>query len=273
MYLGIDIGGTKTLIASLDDNGVIIESNKFPTPQDYYSFLMTLSNTIDNLTTKDFKAVGVGMPATNIDRKEGIGVNYANLAWRNVPVLQDIEKMTGCPVALENDAKLAGLSESMLRKDISSLLYVTVSTGIGYSLIKNGEIDPNVGDGGGSLLLVEHKGKLEAWENFASGKAIVATFKQKAHDIVDPNTWKIIAKNISLGLIELIAITEPQIIVIGGSVGVYLDRYLEPLTNYLKELETPLLKTPPIEAAIRPEEAVVYGCYDYAKKIYGSMSQ
>ena len=30
MYLGIDVGGTKTLVATLDDNGVLLESQKFP---------------------------------------------------------------------------------------------------------------------------------------------------------------------------------------------------------------------------------------------------
>ncbi len=270
MYLGIDIGGTKTLVASLDDNGVITESNKFPTPQDYQEFLITLAQNVDNLSTKDFKAVGVGMPATSINRTEGIGLSFANLAWHNVPVQQDIENLIGCPVALENDAKLAGLSEAMLRKEVNSLLFITVSTGIGYSLIKNLEIDPNIGDGGGSLLLLEHKGKLVPWESFASGKAIVTTFGQKAHDITDPEIWKIIARNLSAGLMELIAVAEPDLIVIGGSVGVYLDKFIEPLTHNLKAIETPLFKIPPIEAAIRPDEAVVYGCYDYAKRVYGN---
>lgn len=46
MYLGIDVGGTKTLVASLDDSGVILAQQKFPTPQDYQEFLAELSPSI-----------------------------------------------------------------------------------------------------------------------------------------------------------------------------------------------------------------------------------
>ncbi len=267
MYLGIDVGGTKTLAAVLDDSGVIQESKKFPTPQNYDVFLSQLANTIDSFTTKEYIAVGIGVPATTINRDLGIAKSFSNLAWHNVPIISDLEKLTRSPVAMENDAKLAGLSESMLRQP-TRLLYLTISTGIGYSLVVNRRIDPNIGDSGGRLLIFEHESRLIPWENFASGRAIVQTYGKQAKDITDNDTWEVISRNIAQGLIELIAITEPNVVVIGGSVGVYLDRFLEPLTKNLKSLETPLFKTPAVEAAKRPEEAVVYGCYDYAKDMF-----
>jgi glucokinase len=268
MFLGIDVGGTKTIVAILEDSGVITESQRFPTPQNYEQFISKLADTVGTFTTKEFKAVGVGVPATKIDRMAGTAISFANLAWDNAPVQIDIEKLIGCPVAIENDAKLAGLSESMLR-DPMRLLYLTVSTGIGYSLIVNRKIDPNIGDSGGRLMFFEHGGKLLPWERFASGKAIVETYGKQAKDIDDPATWNKIARNIMQGLIELIAVTEPDLVVVGGSVGEYLDRFIKPLTGYLKNLETPLLKMPRVEAAKRPDEAVVYGCYDYAKEVFG----
>ncbi len=269
MYLGIDVGGTKTIVAVLDDSGVITQSQRFPTPQDYQLFLSKLAEVVDTFTTKDFKAVGVGIPATSIDRKTGIAVSFSNLAWHREPVQADIERLIGSPAAVENDAKLAGLSEAMLREP-TRLLYLTISTGIGYSLVVDRIIDQNIGDSGGRLLLFEHAGKLTPWERYASGKAIVETFGSEAKDIQDPEIWDKIARNITQGLIELIAVTEPQVVVIGGSVGVYLDRFIEPLNKYLKELETPLLQVPPVEAAKRPEDAVIYGCYDYAKEVFTS---
>lgn len=270
MYLGIDVGGTKTLVATIDDNGVIEESNKFPTPDNYQDFLSQLAKSVGLLTTKDFWAVGVGIPATSLNREQGLALTFSNLSWRNEHIQEDIERLFSCPVALENDAKLGGLSEAMLRQDTKRLLYVTVSTGIGYSLIVNRKIDPNIGDGGGRLLMLEYRGKLVPWESFASGRAIVDTFGKMARDITDQSTWKQIARNLTLGLIELVAVTEPELIVIGGSVGVYLDRFAQPLATNMQQLETPLLKIPPLERASRPEEAVIYGCYDYAKERFGN---
>ena len=59
-------------------------------------------------------------------------------------------------------------------------------------------------------------------------------------------------------------------IVIGGSVGTYFDRYGKFLEAELKKFETPLVKAPALRGAARPEEAVIYGCYDYAKQLYGN---
>jgi glucokinase len=65
-----------------------------------------------------------------------------------------------------------------------------------------------------------------------------------------------------------VAVTEPEIIVIGGSIGTYFNNYGDKLNEYLKNLETPLMPMPRVEGAKRPEEAVIYGCYDYAKEVF-----
>lgn len=270
MYLGVDIGGTKTLAAVLDDNGVILEKSKFPTPHDYGEFLKQLTDTISNFDNKDYRAAGVGMPVSTFDRKRGVGISFANLPWQLVPVQADVEKIAGCPVALNNDAKLAGLSEAMLLKDYSKVLYVTISTGIGTALVVDQIIDDNIGDAGGSGILLEHRGKLQAWESFASGHAIVERFGKRAEDITDDATWKTIVHDWSRGFLELNAIMEPDVIVLGGSVGSYFDRYAKFLTAELKKYETPLLSIPPLVQAQRPEEAVVYGAYDFACQKFGT---
>lgn len=270
MYLCIDVGGTKTLVASVDDNGVITDQIRFETPQNYEDFLVKLADSVKELNVSDYVALGIGIPATDLDRDRGIGVNFAHLTWKKVPIRANLEDLFKLPVALENDAKLAGLSESMLRKNKKRLLYVTVSTGIGYSLIVNNKIDPNIGDGGGSLLVLEYKGQYLPWEDFAAGSAIVKIFGRKAEDIFDKPTWKSISKNLSLGLIELVAVTEPDVIVLGGSVGAFLERYLDQLKEAMAAYETPLFKIPNIEQAIRPNEAVIFGAFDLASSIHNS---
>jgi glucokinase len=157
----------------------------------------------------------------------------------------------------------------MLRKDKRRVLYITISTGIGYALVVDGVIDTNIGDGGGRLFLTSYKGKLVPWESFASGKAIVERFGKKAADIHDIATWQRIAHDLHNGILELIAISEPDVIVVGGSVGTYFERLKPHLEKELKEHETPLLTIPPLEEAMRPEEAVLYGCFDLAKERYG----
>ena len=269
MYLGIDIGGTKTLIASLTNEGVITESRKFPTPPNYLDFLRELATNVANLSTKEFIAAGVAIPG-KLDRKHGIGEAFGNLAWRNVPIQRDVHRMLRIPVVIENDANLAGLSESMLIKQHACVLYVTVSTGIGTGIITDCRIDPEFADSEGGHIMLEHKGKLEMWEHFASGSAIVRRFGKRASEINDVHTWKIIAHDIAYGLYDLIAFIEPDAIVLGGGVMEHLDKFDDLLDRELAALHTPLTPIPPIYRAQRPNEAVVYGCYDLARSVYGS---
>lgn len=268
MYIGIDIGGTKTLITALTNEGVIKEAVKFPTPREYNEFLETLHTTIQGLDTKEFRAGAVAVPG-HIDRKHGILVKLGNLPWENVPIVHDIQSITHCQILAENDAKLAALSEAMLLKERHQrVLYVTISTGIGIGMVIDHHLDPNIGDGGGRTMLFEQNGKFVPWETFGSGSSIVRTYGKMASEINDQATWKKIVKTFIPGFIQLIAILNPDVIVIGGGAGHYLNKFHDFLVDDLKQFETPLLTIPPIIAAQRPDEAVAYGCYDYAKQHY-----
>ena len=270
MYVGIDIGGTKTLVTVLTADGEIRERFKFPTPPNYGHFLLELAHTLHHFTHHDFLAAGVGMPVTVFDRTHGRGVSFGNLPWKNVNIQHDIEKLVHCPIVLENDAKMAALSEALyIKKEFKRVLYVTISTGIGVGFVDHGVIDINIGDGGGRAILLEHQGKQTPWEDFASGRAIVAHYGKRAEDIHDAETWTRICRDLAKGFIELIAIIQPEVIVIGGSVGTYFDRYGKILAAEIKKYHVPLVPMPALRQAQRPEEAVVYGCYDLAKQVYG----
>lgn len=273
MYLGIDVGGTKTLVASLTNEGVITESFKFPTPHDYAEFVTQLTETIHGLKVKDFRAGGIAVPG-KVDRKHGRGIAFSNLPWKNVPIQADVERIIHAPVVLENDANAAALSEAMLLKEhCSVVLYVTIGTGIGTGIIVDQKIDEAFEDTEGGHILLDYRGKLVKWESFASGHAIFKRFGKKASDINDAKTWKIISHDLARGLIDLIAMVQPDAIVLGGGIATHYPKYEKYLVPELKKYETPLTPIPPIQQAQRPEEAVVYGCFDLAKELYGQSAQ
>jgi predicted NBD/HSP70 family sugar kinase len=269
MYLGVDIGGTKTLVATLDDNGVILEQQRFLTPQDYQEFLAETKNALSTLDNKDYKAGAVAVPAPAIDRLNRRALRFGNLAWSQVNIGQDIEDMVRCPILIENDAKLAALSEYMLLKDkYSKVLYVTISTGIGYASVVDGVIDIYTGDGGGRTIMLQHDGKPTSWETYASGHAIVERYGKMAKEIEDEETWQHIVNDLSDGMALLIGVFQPQVIVFGGSVGNYFSKFGNLLKESLIAYNIPLENFPDLVQAARPDEAVIYGCYDLAKAKY-----
>ena len=267
MYLGIDVGGTKTLIAAFDERGKITFEKTFHTPQSYSAFLDQLSFEVSPLEVDKFKSVCVGLPASVIDRDNSEAKIFTNLAWHNIKIAHDLRRIFPCPIYFENDAKLAGYYEAIeLGKKYDRVLYVTISTGIGYSLIVKEEINTEIGDPGGSDIYIERDGKLITWENATSGKAIVEKYGKKAEDINDEATWQLISKDINKGLLELIAILEPDAVVFGGSVGEYFHKYSEYLRSDLNRYKLPSLKLPDLIKAKEAEKAVVFGCYYYCKR-------
>lgn len=270
MYLAVDTGGTKTLVAAVDEMGIIKQQLRFPTPKSYNEFTDELAKNVDQLTTKEFEAACIAIPG-RLDRKAGKVISLGNLPWKNEPVLADCEKIFKCPTIIENDANLAGLSEAMLHKDCDSVLYITVSTGIGTGAVYKQELSPALLDMEGGHMIMPHDGKLEKWERFASGKAFYEYFGKLGADIPasDEQTWGIFARGLAVGFFDLITIVQPDLIVIGGSMGEHFEKYISLLKAELNKYSVSVIKMPKIVQAERPDEAVIFGCYDLARQTYG----
>jgi glucokinase len=273
MYIGIDVGGTKTLVAVLNEHGVIKEQTKFPTPKKYDYFLLELRHAVAHLETQNFKAAGVAAPG-RIDRRHGRVVRLSNLPWENAPLQSDCERLLHCPVVIENDANLAALSEAMLHPKNTKILYVTISTGIGTGIVDQQQLDPSMLDSEGGQVLLTSKDTLTTWEKLGAGRIIYKHFGKKAADIPasDVAAWKYIVRTMAVGLFTNIVIVQPDLVIIGGSIGTYFNRYSTLLEAELERYRLPVVKLPKLVQAQRPEEAVVYGCYDLAKQVYGHAS-
>lgn len=143
-------------------------------------------------------------------------------------------------------------------------LYVTISTGIGTGIITDGHIDPALRLSEGGRSLVEFDGVVREWESFASGQAIHKAYGKYARDITSKQTWYQISDRISRGFLAIIPLLQPDIVIIGGSIGTYFDRFSSDLQGILRENLPPHIHCPTFVQAKYPEEAVIYGCYYYA---------
>jgi len=264
MIVAVDTGGTKTLVASFNEDGILGPQIKFPTPKESGEYVKKLRDVIkETYGAQPIEAIVVGLPGIV---KNGVAIWCNNLKWKNFDAASALAGVLGdTPVLIENDANLAGLSETRILKTIpAQSLYITISTGIGTGIIANGHINPTLRHSESGRALVEFDGVVREWESFASGKAIYKTYGKYARDITSKQVWYQIANRISRGFLALIPILQPDIIIVGGSVGVYFDRFGEQLQDILKEKLPSHIPCPPFIEAKYPELAVIYGCYYYA---------
>lgn len=264
MIVTVDTGGTKTLITLFSRDGVAGKMIKFPTPPKQDAYLELLKETLrKEYGGQRIEALVIALPATIQD---GVAVWFGNLNWKNLDIAKELKGVLGhAPIFVENDANLAGLAETRSRNPMpKSSLYVTISTGIGTGITTNGKIDPGLRLSEGGQMPVEFQSKIQTWESIASGKMIHTIYNKYARDIHDKKTWDEIADRISRGFLAAIPLLQPEVIIIGGSIGTYFKEYSGELKSILKEKLPDHIPLPKIVSAKHPEEAVIYGCYYYA---------
>ncbi len=264
MLVTVDTGGTKTLVALFGRDGKVHDTVKFPTPKNQSEYVAVLRKTLqEKYAGKPVDAVVIGLPGIV---KDGVAVWCDNLGWKDFDAQRAFTGTLGtAPVWIENDANLAGLAEARaLDPTPTSVLYVTIGTGIGTGIITNGRIDPGLRLSEGGRTIVEFEGKMREWEDFASGKAIYETYGQYAHDITSQRIWKQIADRVSRGFLAMIPVVQPDIVVVGGGIGSHFPKYGTQLEAILRKKLPPHIPCPRFLQAQHPEEAVIYGCYYYA---------
>ncbi len=188
-YIGVDLGGTKILTAISDKKGNIIEKVKLSTEarkgKDHV--IDNIIRSIDQVIAKaevdkeNIIRIGIGSPGP-LSIKKGLVYESPNLNWTNVPIVQIVKDKTNIEVVLENDANAAALGEKWFGagQDVDSMIYMTVSTGIGGGIIIDKKILHGVNDTAGEIghFVIQTDGPIcgcgnhGCFEAVASGTAI-----------------------------------------------------------------------------------------------------
>ncbi|WP_245475288.1 MULTISPECIES: ROK family protein [unclassified Mesorhizobium] len=146
--LAFDLGGTELRGALVERSGEVVERVSAPTLAGAGSeaVIGQIIALADRLLKEhpQAKVSGIGMCAPGpLDPKAGIVIGPPTLAgWHNVPLIDILSRQFGLPVRLENDANAAALGEWRFGagRGAGSLVFVTVSTGIGGGVVADGHI-------------------------------------------------------------------------------------------------------------------------------------
>lgn len=147
--LGIDIGGTKTLISLFSTRSEKLWDIQIPTESrlGHYGFESKIKTAIqDGLTNHnqlldDVRFVGIGGPGP-MDIQRGLFNNpYTLPGLEDWNIVQFFKNWIGVEVSFENDADMAAYAEYRnLKTNPNSMLMLTVGTGIGGSVLLDGKI-------------------------------------------------------------------------------------------------------------------------------------
>lgn len=251
MYLAIDIGGTKTLVALFSERGRVVKRVKFKTARGSKTFLADLSKVLKTFVRRKVKVVVVAIPGTV---QKNYTVNFGNRYWPGIDIFTPIKKLFDCPIYFENDANLAALYEGSFHK--GKTVFLTFSTGIGGGVVQGGKILPESNKFEPGHKIYTYRKKSAEWEDIASARALEGIYHvDAATNLRNKAAMEDIAGRIGLGLADVVRDYKPDTVVLGGPLGKIFKRYAKYLSNFGVKIVRPK----------RPLESVIYGCYIFGK--------
>ncbi len=245
LYGGIEAGGTKFLCVVGSGPENIAQQVRIETTTPDETFHKVIEFFQPHINAERIKAIGVGcFGPIDLDRESptyGFITSTPKSGWRNTDVVCRLQKALGMKVAFDTDVNAAALGEFQwgASRGLDPSLYLTVGTGIGGGLIRdgkpmNGLLHPEMGH-----IRIPHDlaadpfpgscpYHADCFEGLASGPAIQMRFGRRGETIPDDDPfWNIEAWYIAFALQNLILTLTPRRIILGG--GIPQRRFLFPL--------------------------------------------
>lgn len=262
-YLGIDIGGTNLRSAIISEDGKIIETFKTANEIEKgaeYNLDKIVHKVKNEWTIYQIEKAGVGCPGP-LNLKEGVILNPPNLkGWGKFNIKNYLQEKLHMPVNINNDANVAGFAEAVAgcAKEAESVFYITISTGVGGGLI----LDKKIINGAHSqcaeiynMIINEdeyvqpglNKSSLEGQCSGVNIARIASKVKNKdlstkevfdLYNSGDIEIKTVIEKwvdNISIGIADIIAVVDPEVIVLGGAVPINNKFLLPAISDKVKQ--------------------------------------
>lgn len=248
-FVGLDFGGTKLLIGEIDTSGKVLQSKRYKTgcKTREEAIALILESFSDYKKTMGF----IGNPSTaglgivgQVDHKNGEWITIGHDIETPIKLGDILSENFGIKVYIDNDVRSATTAEMILGvgKKYKDFIYINVGTGIAAGFVVNGQIirgaNNNSGEIGHMVVDINSSykcvcGRNGCVEGVASGGALLRRIKennlpfknlsdllsaadsgeQKSLDIT-----KLAANSIAATIMNLVRVTDPSIIVLGGGV-------------------------------------------------------
>ena len=239
--IGIDIGGTTIKADLYDDFGTSLNQFKeIETILDYDLGTNQILNQVCDLIGEyilNYSIDGVGISTAgvvNANTGEIIYAGYTIPGYIGVNFTSEIEKRFGLSTFVENDVNCAALGELWKgqAKDKKNVVMVTIGTGIGGSIIVNGQIVNGFNYTAGEVGYIP-VGNSD-WQSKASTTALIHLYQKKSlktnqtgrtfftdlssGDKVAKETFEIFVENLTKGLLTISYLLNPEILILGGGI-------------------------------------------------------
>lgn len=273
--LGIDIGGTNTVVGLVNKEGKVlgtdsVKTQSFPVLEEYVKTVSKLAKDLiakNNVSIDDIVGLGIGAP--NANYYTGNIEMAPNLPWKQdkVPLAKMFREELNIPVTITNDANAAALGEKMygVAKDMDNFIMITLGTGVGSGIVINGQLVYGHDGFAGELghVIIERNGRLcgcgrrGCLETYCSATGIVRTAKERntpfltSKDIYDAavkgdetaiDIFKETGTRLGRAFADMVVFSSPEAFVLFGGLAKAGDFIVKYTKEAMEEAIMPIFK-------------------------------
>ncbi|HEX5630483.1 MAG TPA: ROK family protein [Acidimicrobiia bacterium] len=280
--IAVDCGGSNVRVARATGDGVLGDISRASTPERMEDLAAVIAGLVGDPGRA--RSMGVGVAGLVADG----GVTWTPHRHGAAPELAaELHARIGLPVVIDNDANMAALAEARRGAGMGHrmVLTVTVGTGIGAGLVIDGEVERGRGHlGEVGHMIIDPRGPdcvcglRGCWEAMASGRALDRAARVRegegaaegggadliaaaaAGDAAARGAVGAVGVALGRGLATLVAVLDPDVIVIGGGVGSIGAMLLDPARGAMMEAlpgRAVRRPTPVVPAMFGPEAGLV----------------
>jgi glucokinase len=259
--IGIDVGGTKTLLIVLDSNQNSVYEKKVPSSKDWKFLVEIIKEATKELKIADNEVGGIGIGmASAIEPSTNKVVDAPALGWKDFDLVSNLKSEFSFPLMIENDVNCALIAENKMgaAQDCDPVLYISIGTGLGGALMVGGKIvhgaNNMAGEIGYQLDKEDYKkggvnlsGQFGASENKISGTALGNHFSSSEDFFEslqrnDPSALALFDEfsiDLSILIANSVSLLNPEKVVLGGGLSKPLEPYLDTIQEKLRMM-TPI---------------------------------
>jgi N-acetylglucosamine repressor len=250
--IGVDVGTIRTIVATSDLAGRVLEEESFDTHPDAEETTRRITDAARKLVRRNNDTIeGIGVSLPGLVNSDGTELFVPTFAWRDLPLAKALNEGTGLPVTMDNDANAAALAELWFGRpeirEVRDFILVLVEDGVGTGIVFDGQVyrgeNGAAGEFGHMTIgqdapVACASGSRECWEAFASERSALARYKNLtigsngAADVtfgglVDRalrgegqarQALKETAKYLGIGIANLIRGLAPEAVIVGGPI-------------------------------------------------------
>jgi predicted NBD/HSP70 family sugar kinase len=247
--IGVDLGTIRTLVATSDLAGRVLEQEEFPTDPDARKTIALIIESARRLIAKNrgtIEGIGMSLPGL-VDQETGTAIFIPHFKWHDLEVVNEISGAVGLVVTADNDANAAALAELWFGRpeirQVRDFIMVLIEEGLGTGIVFDGQVyrgESGAAGEFGHMIIGQDApvacaaGSRGCWEAFASERAALARYakskggagsKIKFSRLVElafegetdaQSALKETAYYLGLGIANLIQGLSPEAVIVGG---------------------------------------------------------